>query len=171
MIERLPIELNDIRPATFVIGVTVTALGANGIRAFAMKAPRLLTVPRDVLVAGQTKSRLRCLGEWLMAIRAFGLEFRVAFDECTRHDKLIEEALRGRGPDKYRGDQHKCKGSESVSGLQGRRLRSIAVNGDHVQDGRKDKQDKQGHVEDVPEGKQALVNAEPGGLVNGGEVE
>jgi hypothetical protein len=58
VIERLPIELNNISAAPFVICMAMAAFRANGVWPLAMKATRFLPVFRNVLVTRQAKPRL-----------------------------------------------------------------------------------------------------------------
>ena len=49
--------------------------------------------------------------------------------------------------------------------------RGVEVNRDHMQDRRQHEQEEQGHMQHMPHGKHAIVHAEPGNFVNGGEID
>ena len=99
VIERLPVELNDVGSPAFVIGMALLALRFRSIVTLSMQAASKLPVLGDVLVAGKAEARLRGFRESFMAVRAVVFELCVAFDERTRHDELLEYVLSRGGED------------------------------------------------------------------------
>ena len=111
MIERLPVELDDVGAAALVIGMAGSAFGLRCIGPAAMEAAPLFAVRRNFLVAIQAQSRLPWPREWLVAIGAVLLELGMPLDQRTGHDHALEYVLRLHDPDRGRSQRprQKCR--------------------------------------------------------------
>jgi hypothetical protein len=90
VVERLPIELNNVGFPSFVIGVTVVAFLPCGFRLAAMETRTELAIRRDVLVTCDAKPRLRAPRERLVAIAAVRLKLGMPADQRSRHHESLE---------------------------------------------------------------------------------
>ena len=104
VVEGLAIELDDIGGAALVIGMTVLAILAQGVCVAAVKTATVATIGSDVLVTGDTETRLRLPGKWLVAALALFLKLGMSGNQGSRHDELLENILRAGAPAHRDGD-------------------------------------------------------------------
>lgn len=90
MIERLSIELNNIKFAAFVVGVAGLTLGLGNIGTFAVKAELSGNVGCDILVAVETKAALAFFGKCFVAALAGFFEFDVGVGDVAGADKFFK---------------------------------------------------------------------------------
>ena len=90
MIERLPVQLDDVGVPSLVIGVTMGALILCGARLAPMKSLARRTIRCDFLMACKAEPHLRFARERLVTIAALLLELGMPVDDLPRHDKLLE---------------------------------------------------------------------------------
>ena len=81
VIERLTIELDDVRAAPLVIGVTVFALLLHRVGLASVITPARQAIRRDLLMAGETQIALRLTGKRHVALRAIIFQLGMAFDQ------------------------------------------------------------------------------------------
>ena len=90
MIERLTIELNDIKFAALVVGMASLTLGLCNVRTFAMEAEFSGNVGSNLLVAVETKPTLAFFGKRFVAALAGFFEFDVGVGDVAGADKFFE---------------------------------------------------------------------------------
>lgn len=122
MIERLPIQPNDVGSSACVIGVAGPAFALHGIGPAAMKSAFLFAIRGDVLVAGQARFGLAGAHEGFVTAGAVLLELGMTFDQRSRHDHALEHRLRPRNPHRHQQErnrhaerQHRAKGARPAS--------------------------------------------------------
>lgn len=93
MVEDVTIKRHDIGIATFVIRVTVLAIGGRSVGAQTMKSTLLLAINPNCLVAIHAQFRLRRLLIGRMTVFALFFIFRVPLDQRPWHDQPIKQAL------------------------------------------------------------------------------
>jgi hypothetical protein len=59
VIERFPVELDDVSLSSRMVGMAIGAFGLHGIRPTTVKSPTRRTVSRYFLVASNAQARLR----------------------------------------------------------------------------------------------------------------
>jgi hypothetical protein len=96
VIERLPVQLDDIGLAPLVIGMAMVAvlvycLGLTPVKSFARPA-----VVGRFLVASEAEPTLRPACERCVTVAAILFELRVPGNDRSRHDQLFEQVLRAR---------------------------------------------------------------------------
>lgn len=93
VIERLPIELDNICVFPFVIGVAIFALLFRCIGLAPMETPACQPVRCDVLMACKTQIALRLPGKRYVTLKALSFELGMPFDERPWRDELLEHVL------------------------------------------------------------------------------
>jgi hypothetical protein len=96
MIERFAIELDDFGVSAFVVGVALFAFSFGCVAVEAVEAASQSPVGFDGLVTAQAQTYLGLACHWLVALDAFGLDFRVPLDDGTRVDEPFKQGLRTR---------------------------------------------------------------------------
>lgn len=91
VIERLPVQPDDVGVPAFVFGVTALAFQFARRLVASMKAEPLLEVLRKLFMAVQTQTPLFGFAEWLVTAAALVFILRVFLDYFARH----EDALQG----------------------------------------------------------------------------
>src|SRR5664279_1648821 len=85
VIERLPVEQDDVGVSALVIGVTVVAFLLCGIRLAPVKSLACGAIGSNLLVAVETEPRLGFPGERLVAFATLLLQLGMSFDDRPRH--------------------------------------------------------------------------------------
>ncbi len=104
VVERLAIELRDIGPAPFMIGVATPAFLLRGFGIAPVKARFLDTIRRDFLVTIEAQFRLRLFRKRLMTFPALGIELGMPLNQLPGHDQMFEQRLCLSGVERH-GDQ------------------------------------------------------------------
>jgi hypothetical protein len=90
MIERLAVELDDVRFPSLVVGMTMVALIFCGIRLPPMKSLAGRTIGGNVLVTCKAKTRLGSSREGLVTAAALLLKLCMSLNDWPRHNELLE---------------------------------------------------------------------------------
>lgn len=90
MLERLGIELHDVRVPPEMLAVADSAVATADLGRATVKADLPLHVLRDLLMTVQTEALLLGLAEALMAFFAVFLDLRMALDHGAWHDEALE---------------------------------------------------------------------------------
>lgn len=93
VVERFPIELDDVKVATLVVGVAGLALERGNLCALAVIAGLLSNVAGNCLVTFQTEPSLAGLREGLVTIAASLLELGMNSSDIAGSHKLLKQAL------------------------------------------------------------------------------
>jgi len=93
MVEGFPVQSDDIRCASFMVGMAAFALAICDTLDAAMKTALLLDIRGDFFVAVQAQATLFQFAELGMALAAVGLIFGVPLDQFTRHHECFNAAV------------------------------------------------------------------------------
>ena len=85
VIERFPVELDDVGISPLVIRVAMLAIPFRSVGLTPVKSLSRTAVSGDLLVTRKTETGLRLAGKRLMALSTFLLELGVPPDQGTRH--------------------------------------------------------------------------------------
>ena len=87
MIKAFPVELNYIRVAAFMFGMTRFAFGSSDGITLSMEAFAFVNIRRDLFVAGQAQLSLACFAKARMTFRTLDLVLGMLLDHGPRHDQ------------------------------------------------------------------------------------
>src|SRR6516225_11923678 len=94
VIKCLAIELDDVRAATLVISVTISAFLFRRVRLASVKAPARQPIRCNLFVARKAQVALRLSRKWHVTLRALLFELGMALDERPGSNKLLDHILR-----------------------------------------------------------------------------
>lgn len=171
VIERLGVELNNIRLAALVIGMAVLALDLANVRPLAVKARFSADILGDILVAIEAEPSLAFLGKGFMAALARLFKLDVAFDDIARHHEFLKQAF---GPGSTGCQQDHCHADRQVQAGWSHRARhggSIPMNGEDVEQDRHYQHDEERHVQNVPKGEKTFEKRKSFRFLDSGKVD
>jgi hypothetical protein len=87
MVESQLVELDDVRTAALVVGMTALAVLFPDLVFFAVKSAAFIDILFDFFVAIKTQRGLAVSVEAVMTLGTFMLDFGVSLDQFTRHDQ------------------------------------------------------------------------------------
>jgi len=93
VIERFPVELDDVGISPLVIRVAMLAIPFRSVGLTPVKSLSQTAVSGDLLVTRKTETGLRLAGKRLMALSTFLLELGVPPDQGTRHHQRLQYVL------------------------------------------------------------------------------
>ena len=94
VIKCLSIELNDVRAATLVISVTISAFLFRRVRLASVKAPARQPIRCNLFVARKAQVALRLSRKWHVTLRALLFELGMPLDERPGSNELLDDVLR-----------------------------------------------------------------------------